>query len=438
MSSTVEKIGTSIRGKYKLESLIDTGGMGTVFLATHLALGKKVAVKMLHRSMTTNSGMVVRFLNEAIGTSRVSHRNIVDILDIGIDEGGLPFFVMEYLQGESLKQRLARKEERLPLEETVDIMIQVLAGLQTAHAKGITHRDLKPGNIFIAREGGGTEIVKILDFGLARFQELEAEGKAVRTDAGVALGTPDYMSPEQLRGIRDEIDYRTDIYSCGIILYRCLTGMSPFHRQSQRDTILSVLQAEALAPSFLLSTIPKEVDRIILKAMDKDRTLRYQDCATFSDAIEAFRKGGATARRAGGPGAKRSAIRRLLLPLVGGAALALAVWCGWLVYSMTVGRGASEQGAGGAPNAQGKPADPDVVTIEFLGLPAGAKILVDGKPAPENPVRLPRSDRPILFVVSSAGREIFNKTIVPTANEKITIVQLQEDNGRSSKKVKNK
>jgi tRNA A-37 threonylcarbamoyl transferase component Bud32 len=282
-----EKIGTVIAGKYRIDGFVQKGGMGAVFSATHLDLGRKVAVKMFHRHLTDDSSLVVRFLNEAKGTSRINHRNVVDILDVGMDDEGLPFFVMEYLEGETLKERLTRKG-RLSLVETADLVIPVLQGLQAAHLMGIVHRDLKPGNIFIAREADGAETVKILDFGIARFMELEMEGRGLRTATGSLLGTPEYMSLEQARGIRELIDHRTDIYSCGVILYVCLTGKSPLRGATQMDTIQNIAVREVPPPSSEDPDLPAHVDAVIMKAMDRDREKRFQDCASFLGAMEAF------------------------------------------------------------------------------------------------------------------------------------------------------
>jgi tRNA A-37 threonylcarbamoyl transferase component Bud32 len=434
MNATVDRIGSTIAEKYRLDTIIDSGGMGTVFVATHLDLGKKVAVKLLHRDKSSDDNYVARFMNEAKGTSRLNHRNIVDIIDVGIDTLGLPYFVMEYLVGESLKDRLSRGSLRLSLEETARIMGQVLEGLRVAHTRGVIHRDLKPGNIFIAKEEGGGEVVKILDFGLAKFKELEQEGFAVRTAEGTVVGTPEYMSPDQIIGSREELDHRTDIYTCGVILYRCVTGISPFKRKTQKDSILSVLQEEIPPPSAVMTGIPRAVDRVIMKAMARDKTQRFEDCASFIEAMKAFEKAEEAepvpaAAPPDRPEDKKSGRGLGLKVLVASLVAALLAVGAWYVYSTMAGKGElPDEGTGGAGQVapdDGVPSD-DTVALEFLGLPEGAQVLVDGKAMSDNPVRLPRSDKPVFVVIRHEGREILARKLIPNANEKITIVESAE------------
>jgi tRNA A-37 threonylcarbamoyl transferase component Bud32 len=432
MKATVERIGSTIAEKYKLDAIIDSGGMGTVFVATHLDLGKKVAVKLLHRDKSAEDNYVARFMNEAKGTSRLNHRNIVDIIDVGIDATGLPYFVMEYLEGESLKDRLSRGSLRLSLEETARIMGQVLEGLRVAHSRGVIHRDLKPGNIFIAKEEGGGEVVKILDFGLAKFKELEQEGFAVRTAEGTVVGTPEYMSPDQIVGSREELDHRTDIYTCGVILYRCITGISPFKRKTQKDSILCVLQEEIPPPSAVMSGIPRAVDRVVMKAIARDKTQRFEDCAAFIEAMKVFEKPEEPAPAPAtpeGPEEKKAGGGLWIKVLVASLAAALLAVGGWYLYTTMAGKGEtvdeSGQTAGQAP-AEESTASDETVALEFLGLPEGAQVLVDGKAMNDNPVRIPRSDQPVYVVIKHEGREILARKIIPSANEKITIVESAE------------
>ncbi len=440
MKATVDRIGSTIAEKYQLDAIIDSGGMGTVFVATHLDLGKKVAVKLLHRDKSKEDNYVARFMNEAKGTSRLNHRNIVDIIDVGIDTHGLPYFVMEYLEGESLKERLSRGSLRLSLEETAGIIGQVLEGLRVAHSRGVIHRDLKPGNIFIAKEEGGGEVVKILDFGLAKFKELEQEGFAVRTAEGTVVGTPEYMSPDQIIGNREDLDHRTDIYTCGVILYRCITGISPFKRKTQKDSILSVLQEEIPPPSAVMSGIPKAVDRVVMKAMARDKTQRFEDCASFIAAMKAIDKPekaepvpAAAPHVAEEINAGGSLWIKIFAASLVAALLAVG---GWYAYSTLVGTDepGEESGPGaGQPAVEGKGASDETVTLEFLGLPDGAMVLVDGKAMSDNPVRLPRSDQPVYVVIKHEGREILARKLIPNTNEKITIVESAEASKSSVK-----
>jgi serine/threonine protein kinase len=232
-------------GSYVVREVLGQGGMGTVYLAEHAVIGKKVAIKVLKRDLAGHDNLVARFINEARANAVVGHPGIVDVYDVGTLPSGVPYLVMEYLQGESLAQRIARLGQ-VPVREAATIVWETASAVGAAHAKGIVHRDLKPENLFLARDPATPEVerVKVLDFGIAK---LHANPSKISTQTGAVMGTPVYMSPEQCRGAREEVDERTDIYSLGVIFYEMLCGKPPFQGEAFGDLLLRHM-TEAPAP----------------------------------------------------------------------------------------------------------------------------------------------------------------------------------------------
>jgi serine/threonine-protein kinase len=231
-------VGTTLDGRYELTAHLATGGMGAVFRARHVPLRKDVAVKVMRPDLTAAKDLVERFRQEAEIAARLEHENIVRVTDFGRSPEGYLFLVMELLEGESLFERL-RREVLLPPEEAVPIFWQICAALEAAHALNVVHRDLKPENVFLARLTDGREVVKILDFGIAKFLEPTSSSS---TAAGMVVGTPEYLSPEQAVG--GTVDGRADLYSVGIIAWRTLVGRHPFLPNEPRALIM----AHALQP----------------------------------------------------------------------------------------------------------------------------------------------------------------------------------------------
>ena len=208
-------------GNYKITAKLGEGGMGVVYLAEHPVIGKKVAMKAIHPELSKNSDVVSRFITEAKAVNQIGHEHIVDIADFGNTPEGEFYFVMEYLQGESLSDRLKR-DKRIPVHQAMSVGAQIADALNASHQQGIIHRDLKPENIFLCNRGPSRDFVKVLDFGLAKLTQ--AEQKVThKTRTGSVMGTPYYMSPEQCEG-KTEIDYRADIYSLGVLIFEMLSG----------------------------------------------------------------------------------------------------------------------------------------------------------------------------------------------------------------------
>jgi Serine/threonine protein kinase len=270
--STDSIVGKQI-GHYKVSSLIGRGGMGEVFLALDTTLGRKVALKLLRGEFTNNEERLRRFQQEARAASALNHPNILTIHEIGQDDS-LQFLATEYVEGQTLRQRMA--SARMPLGQTLDVAIQVASALAAAHQAGIIHRDIKPDNIMVRADG----YVKVLDFGLAKLVEatttdtLAPTLPKVETETGVVMGTVGYMSPEQARGLA--VDARTDIWSLGVMTYEMTSGHQPFEAETASDVLASILEKEPPPIAHHFPRVPRELERIVSKALRKQREDRYQ------------------------------------------------------------------------------------------------------------------------------------------------------------------
>ncbi len=255
--------GKIIDGRYEVIEEIGRGGMAVVYLAKCLVLNRYVAIKMLRPEFRGDAEFIKRFKIEALSAASLSHPNIVSIYDVG-NEGDAEFIVMEYVEGITLKQYLSAKGT-LPWKEAVDSAAQICSGLEHAHKKGIIHKDIKPENIIITKEG----ILKITDFGIAK-----ALNQGTITTGGLTMGSVHYFSPEQARG--SITDAKTDLYSVGILLYEMVAGRRPFEGETAISVAMQHIEAEPVRPSMFNQSIPKSLEAVILKAMKKNQSERYQ------------------------------------------------------------------------------------------------------------------------------------------------------------------
>jgi eukaryotic-like serine/threonine-protein kinase len=270
---------------YRVLSLLGEGGMGAVYLAEHPFMGRKAAIKVLRGDLAGDRGLVERFMNEARAANAIRHPNIIDIIDVGRTPAGVPYLMMELLEGQSLAQRI-KDAGHLEAREAIEIGVQTAAALTAAHGKGIVHRDLKPDNLFLvpdeSRPSGMR--IKVLDFGIAKLRG-DLTDVSARTQAGALMGTPPYMSPEQCRGLSDEIDHRTDVYALGIILYEMLCGAPPFVSAGWGDIVLAHLTKTPEPPSAKNPLISRELEATILVALAKKREDRWSSMAELQAAL---------------------------------------------------------------------------------------------------------------------------------------------------------
>nr|AYM54080.1 protein kinase [Byssovorax cruenta] len=278
--------GQVVDGKYRIVRLLGTGGMGAVYEGENLRIRRRVAIKVLHASVSENVEVVKRFEREAQAAALVGSEHICEVLDLGMLDDGTRFMVMEYLEGETLGQRI-KKTGRLTPAQSTPLLVQVLEALGKAHAAGIIHRDLKPDNIFILPQRSSIrDFVKILDFGVSKFSQLASDEMSV-TRAGAVVGTPYYMSPEQARGSA-VVDARSDVYAIGVLLYQATTGQVPFQAETFNELLFKIVLDVAPPPQTYAPDLDADFAGIIQKAMARDPVQRFQSCAEFRDALLAY------------------------------------------------------------------------------------------------------------------------------------------------------
>jgi tRNA A-37 threonylcarbamoyl transferase component Bud32 len=272
-------VGRVLGGRYDVIRLLGRGGMGEVYEGNHRLLHKRVAIKVLGSSLAAEENQRKRFLREARSANEIDHENVVSILDFGDDEP--TYFVMEFLEGEDL-HALVDREGGLRWTRARPIILQICAALAAAHGRGIVHRDVKPSNCFVLRKGGRADFVKVLDFGIAKVAETNANATGL-TRTHELMGTVAYMAPEQALG--EEVDARTDIYALGVVIYEMLSGKVPFSGTNSYKVLDQHVRKPPPPPVFVDATIPAEVAPLILKALEKDPSDRFQSMDELAEAV---------------------------------------------------------------------------------------------------------------------------------------------------------
>ena len=390
------RAGTLLKGSYRLERRLGAGGMGEVYLAEHVGIQKKVAIKILGAEYANRPELKERFLREARAAAAIDDEHVIAIHDFGDTPDGSVFFAMEYLQGEDLAQRIER-DGALPWPRAREVALQICGALAAAHARGIIHRDMKPANVFCL-DRPGRDLIKVLDFGIAKLVGPEQGAGHGLTRTGMLFGTPEYMSPEQAQG--EAHDHRVDIYALGVILFEMLTGAPPF----RADTFMALLgkhiyeappRPSEVAPR---AEIPGAVEAVVLKALQKDPDLRFQTMTEMAAAIAAADDGVAprvtpeTLRRRptrgttidfSGTAAPRRAAWMWIVPLAMAACVAVAL------VAVLGGREAPPQAPAAVVGPSVEPAaatpSPEVPAKSKARQPAASEPSLDDLPAPPEP-----------------------------------------------------
>ncbi len=434
----------STLGNYQIVRLLGAGGMGQVYLAEHLRIKRQVAIKILLPELSANTDLVERFFNEARATSLVQHPAIVSVFDCDVFEGRA-FIVMEALKGEPLRNRLARAPMGEPEAVVRQIGRRIAEAMAVTHAHGIVHRDLKPDNVFLIEPLGADPQIKILDFGIAKLSQHEGSTK---TATGTLMGSPAYMSPEQCRGA-GAVDWRTDIYSLGCILFEMATGVPPFQHEGAGALIVGHLTEPPPSPQDRCPTLSAELSQLILQMLAKQpeqrpqkmeavaahlageamvaappaitgvgatQILPPQPAAAPAIATTTFRQAATTAQVTAE--LPRSRASWLLAAGVAAVAVAVLVWAPWQVNQPV------DETLAVAPVAPvvvepPPPATlPETVRIDFQGLPSEATIWIDGQPK-EMPLKLPRGQESHEVVVKAEGYQDLRMKLTPKRDQTI-------------------
>jgi eukaryotic-like serine/threonine-protein kinase len=276
--------GQVLLGKYRIERVLGVGGMGAVVLATHLQLEERVAIKFLLSSVARQPDMVERFLREGRTAIKIRSEHCVRVLDVGTLEGGQPYMVMEFMEGRDLDATI-RESGPLPIADAVDFVLQAGEALAEAHALGTVHRDLKPANLFVTRRADGSPSIKVLDFGISK--QAGAAGNMGMTSTQAVMGSPLYMSPEQMRSSKD-VDARADIWALGTVLYEAIAGSPPFDGETVTALIIKITQDAVPPMRNRRLDVPPQLEAVIGTALEKDRARRYQTMASFAAALAPF------------------------------------------------------------------------------------------------------------------------------------------------------
>lgn len=437
--------GTRI-GEYVVEGLLGSGTFGIVYRGIQPLIGKQVAIKLLSRRYSADPTVVSRFVAEARAVNQIAHRNIIDIFSFGQLDDGRHYYVMELLAGETLDETVQRHGGRLEPQDLFPILRGLARALDAAHAAGIAHRDLKPANVFLTRDEEGRPSPKLLDFGVAKLLTDDLPRQHT-TASGAAVGTPDYMSPEQCRG--PDVDHRTDVYAFGVMAYQLLSGQLPFQGETVVEVLMKHMTEDPVPPSARSPHVPPALDGPILAMMAKRSEDRPTNLYTAVLGVEeAAREAGMvfpaagqsadrnptdTAKTFGSgpqPGFSSQGAHRTpweLLAAIGAIGLAVAV-VPFFIESAPEYRAASPASADATPGVAKQerppPSSETRVRLFIAGAPEGTRVLGPGDlvlgVAP-GPVRIIRSETPVELRFEAPGYRTLRREVRPVASSTVSI-----------------
>ena len=275
-----------LAGKYRVERVLGKGGMGLVIAAKHVQLDEHVAIKLMLPEMALNPDSVARFVREARAAAKIKNEHVARVSDVGVLENGQPYMVMEYLEGSDLGQVLNTRQ-RLPVEDAVEYLLQACEAIAEAHAMGIVHRDLKPANLFMIRRRDGAPLIKVLDFGISKVSNAQGQSDGAMTRTSALMGSPLYMSPEQMTSSRD-VDARSDVWALGVILYELISGTTPFNGETLPQVCALVMEARVPPLRSRAPEVHPELEQVVHRCLMKDPAARFQDVAALSRALHPF------------------------------------------------------------------------------------------------------------------------------------------------------
>ncbi len=440
--------GELLEGKYRVGRILMSGGMAVVYEGVQENLGRRVAIKFLRTEGQEEHSPIHRFQNEAMLAASIGHTHIVDVFDLGETPDGVHYIVMEHLRGQDLGDLLGASE-RLPPEDAVALVLQMLGALRAVHVEGIIHRDLKPENVFVVSDGRGERTVKILDFGISRL----ARNSISLTISGIVFGSPGYISPEQARGAKD-VDHRADLYSAGVILYELLTGHLPFDAEGYNDMLIALTTEDPVPVARRGVALNPGLQEIVMHAIRREPDERYQSADEMIEALRPYTSDerSSLVPRASSPSTPADrpfvppdpvdagrpsssfppvsldsgsvpAARPWQRPLIwtGVAVLLLvAAAAGWYAYRETrsleslarsVEARASSHAAPARPPAPEAP-PPATWTLTLEGLPGESSVYVDSALHPERPVVLLESPEPRNIRIEAEGHETWQRQVV--------------------------